>query len=236
MAGCQNKQNAAVTDTTAVADENSEIKTSEVTGRVTEISDTEITLSTGGPGREDRGGRNEGGGERSRNDDGKKPDGKNQKPDGNKQKSGEEDKKPDRESQKTEGDNRGQDEGSRKQPGKDGENESIPEQENEDQEHGAGKPSGESGGEMPESRTVTAVLTSSTEFLNEENSIISVSEIKTGDIVTVEIDSENTAVKVTVTGLTEQRGQGRPGEMDGPGGGYTESETYEAATEHSGDA
>ncbi|WP_294151952.1 hypothetical protein [uncultured Clostridium sp.] len=242
MAGCQNKQNAAITDTTAAADENSEKETSEVTGRVTEISDTEISLSTGGSGRGDRGGRNEGGGERNRNDDGREPD-------GNKQKSGEDDKKPGRDSQKTDGDNRGPNEDSRKQQGKGGENESAPEQgderqgqENERQEqgnekqgHGDGKPSGESGEERPESRTVTAVLTSATEFLNEEGGIISVSDIKTGDIVTVEIDSENTAVKVTVAGLSGQMGQGGPGEMGGPGGGHSEPETYEAATEYSGD-
>lgn len=242
MAGCQNKQNAAITDTTAAADENSEKETSEVTGRVTEISDTEISLSTGGSGRGDRGGRNEGGGERNRNDDGREPD-------GNKQKSDEDDKKPGRDSQKTDGDNRGPNEDSRKQQGKGGENESAPEQGderqgqenerqgqgNEKQGYGDGKTSGEPGEERPESRTVTAVLTSATEFLNEEGGIISVSDIKTGDIVTVEIDSENTAVKVTVAGLSGQMGQGGPGEMGGPLGGHSEPETYEAATEYSGD-
>ncbi|WP_125142449.1 hypothetical protein [Clostridium transplantifaecale] len=256
MAGCQNKQNAAVTDTTAEADENSEKDTSEVTGRVTEISDTEITLSTGDPGRGDRGGRNEGGGERNRNEESRnqdgngpngdeehrKPAGDSQKTDGNNQKTGGSNQKPDgddnkpgRDGQRPEGDNRGGDGDVQNQMGESRENESAPEQGNENQGRGDGKTSGESGAELPESRTVTAVLTSATEFINEEGGIISASDIKTGDIVTVEIDPENTAVKVTVTGLSGRMEPGGSGEMGGPGGGHSEPEIYEAATEYSED-
>lgn len=216
MAGCQNKQNAVVTDTTAEADENSEKDTSEVTGRVAEISDTEITLSTGGPGRGDRGGRNEGGGERNRNEESRNQDGNGPNGDEKHRKPAGDSQKTDGNNQKTGGSNQ-KPEGDDNKPGRDG------------------KPSGESGEELPESRTVTAVLTSATEFINEEGIIISASDIKTGDIVTVEIDSENTAVKVTVTGLSGRMEPGGSGEMGGPGGGHSEPETYEAATEYSED-
>lgn len=236
MAGCQNKQNTVVMDMTAAADENSEKDTSEVTGRVTEILDTEITLSTAGPGRGDRGGRNEGGGERNRNEVSPTQDGNNQKQDGD-------DKKPGRDSQRPEVDNRGRGGDGQNRMGENMENESASEQENEqrneqrneNQGRGDGKIFGESGEEMSDSRTVTAVLTSATEFLNEEGGIISASEIKTGDIVTVVLDSENTAVKVTVTGFTGERGQGGSGEMGSPGGANPESETYEVATEYNED-
>lgn len=212
MAGCGNKAGSQTTaadakDTTAVESsvEQGEKEGTEVTGMVKEISDTELTLMTGGPG---------GGGQRP---NGAPGDGQGQ--DSN---------------QKSE-DGQGWNGGQKSGNGQGRNNDQKPgdgQSQNGDQKSGDGQSQNDG---QPGGTTTTITLTSATEYLDTDNHAVTSADITSGTMVTVTVDEANTALTIQITAAGQPGGMGGQGGPGGPGGGQSAPTSYSAVTEYTTD-
>lgn len=214
LSGCGDKGERSSTDASApettVSDTVStdeDDKVTVVTGLVTKISETEIIVSAGGPGSGSRGKEggpgNGPGRDRDRREGDSRPDSEGDKGLG-------EDQAPDR--QGTEGQEPGGQNSKSQTDQRDVPEENTP-----------------YNGER--SRTVTIKLSLDTEIIDQDGNALTVSDIKTGDLVTVETDGADLALTITSNQNSGDRGDEEIRSKKKEGGGTKPGEMKEGESE-----
>lgn len=210
LSGCGDKGERSSTDASAPettvsdtvsTDEDDKVKV--VTGLVTKISETEIIVSAGGPGSGSRGKEGGPGRDRDRREGDSRPDSEGDRGLG-------EDQAPDR--QGTEGQEPGG-----QNPKSQTDQRDVPE---ENTPYNGGR-----------SRTVTIKLSSDTEIIDQDGNALTVSGIKTGDLVTVETDGADLALTITSNQNSGDRGNEEIRSKKKEGGGTKLGEMKEGEAE-----
>lgn len=181
--GCagQGKEDAAASDTVEAPEESSNAEATEIIGMVKEISDSQISLVTGRPGPR--------GGGQGKGDAGKRMDG--EETDGGPDEAGT-DRVPD-----TQEAGDGPEKGAGGRPGRRDKGGETGKGRNQD-EAGSRGPDKHTGDGKDSAAAVTILLSSSTEVMDSEGKAADIEEVKAGDMVCVETDAANIAVRITI--------------------------------------